>query len=165
MIIVLFLPSSSSRWPSLFVSLNRITHKWDMPRITGRPRLIGSPKLHIIFHKRATKYRSFLRKTTNKDKGSYESSTPYIMSCGDKSRVVVDYKDQSRHICTTLSQWTSLSYTDESWHISMSYRIYAWVTSHMHHIVTVAVVIGVVGVKVLPVPRRGRRVWPIFARL
>ena len=41
-------------------------------------RLIGSPKLHIIFHKRATKYRSLLRKMTYKDKGSYESPPPCI---------------------------------------------------------------------------------------
>jgi len=43
---------------------------------TGCRRLIGSPKLQIIFHKRATKYRSLLRKMTYKDKGSYESSPP-----------------------------------------------------------------------------------------
>jgi len=47
---------------------------------TGWRRLIGSPKLQIIFHKRATKYSSFLRKTTYKDKGSYESSPPCITS-------------------------------------------------------------------------------------
>jgi len=43
---------------------------------TGWRRLIGSPKLQIIFHKRATKYRALLRKLTYKDKGSYESSPP-----------------------------------------------------------------------------------------
>jgi len=43
---------------------------------TGWRKLIGSTKLHIIFHKRATKYRSLLRKMTYKDKGSYESSPP-----------------------------------------------------------------------------------------
>jgi len=43
---------------------------------TGWRRLIGSPKLQIIFHKRANKYRSLLRKMTYKDKGSYESSPP-----------------------------------------------------------------------------------------
>ena len=43
---------------------------------TGWRRLIGSPKLQIIFHKRATKYRALLRKLTSKDKGSYESSPP-----------------------------------------------------------------------------------------
>jgi len=45
---------------------------------TGWRRLIGSPKLEIIFHKRATKYRSLLQKMTYKDKGSYESSPPCI---------------------------------------------------------------------------------------
>ena len=39
-------------------------------------RLMGSPRLQIIFHKRATKYRLLLRKMTYKDKGSYESSPP-----------------------------------------------------------------------------------------
>jgi len=43
---------------------------------TGWRRLIGSPELQIIFHKRATKYRSLLWKMTYKDKGSYESSPP-----------------------------------------------------------------------------------------
>ena len=46
------------------------------PIHAGWPRLIGSPKLQIIFHKRATKYRSRLRKMTYEDKGSYESSPP-----------------------------------------------------------------------------------------
>ena len=45
---------------------------------TGWPRLIGSPKLQIIFHQRAIEYRSLLRKMTYKDKGSYESSPPCI---------------------------------------------------------------------------------------
>jgi len=43
---------------------------------TGWRRLIGSPKLQVIFHKRATKYRALLRKMTYKDKGSYECSPP-----------------------------------------------------------------------------------------
>ena len=43
---------------------------------TGWRRLIGSPKLQIIFHKRATKYRALLRKMNYKDKGSYESLPP-----------------------------------------------------------------------------------------
>jgi len=47
---------------------------------TGWRRLIGSPKLQIIFHKRATKYMSLLRKMTYTDKGSYESSPPCIRS-------------------------------------------------------------------------------------
>ena len=44
--------------------------------ITGWRKLIGSPKLQNIFHKRATKYMSLLRKMTCKDKGSYEFSPP-----------------------------------------------------------------------------------------
>jgi len=47
---------------------------------TGWRRLIESPKLQIIFHKRATEYRSLLRKMTNQNKGSYESSPPCIIS-------------------------------------------------------------------------------------
>ena len=43
-------------------------------------RLIGSPKLQIIFHKRATKYRSLLRKMTYKNKGSYQSPPPCTIS-------------------------------------------------------------------------------------
>ena len=57
-----------------------IRNSWYyIPNIdTGWRRLIGSPKLQIIFHKRATKYRALLRKMTYKDKGSYESSPPCI---------------------------------------------------------------------------------------
>jgi len=43
---------------------------------TGGRRLIGSFKLQIIFRKRATKYRSLLRKMNYEDQGSYESSPP-----------------------------------------------------------------------------------------
>jgi len=46
---------------------------------TGWWRLIGSSKLQIIFHRRATKYRSLLREMTHKDKGAYESSPPCNM--------------------------------------------------------------------------------------
>jgi len=46
----------------------------------GWRRLIGSPKLQIIFHKRATKYWSLVRKMTYKDKGSYESSPPCTLA-------------------------------------------------------------------------------------
>ena len=52
-------------------------HSWVICIMdTGWRRFIGSPKLQIIFHKRATKYRSLLRKMPYKDKGSYESSLP-----------------------------------------------------------------------------------------
>jgi len=64
---------------SLFFLLNFLSLKLSaFTHATGRRRLVGSPKLQIIFHKRATKYRSLLRKMTYKDKGSYESSPPCI---------------------------------------------------------------------------------------
>jgi len=53
---------------------------------TGWRRLIGSPKLQIIFHKRATKYRSLLRKMTHKDEGSYESSPPCTDTLSDDAK-------------------------------------------------------------------------------
>ena len=47
-------------------------------------RLIGSPKLQIIFHQRATKHRALLLKMTYKDKGSYESLPPCSSWFADK---------------------------------------------------------------------------------
>jgi len=51
---------------------------------TGWRRLIKSPKLQIIFHKRAIKYRLLLRKMTHNDKGSYESSPPCTTNVNTK---------------------------------------------------------------------------------
>jgi len=68
---------------------NQITkHIWMkvVTTHTGWRRLVGSPKLQIIFHKRATKYKSFLRKMTYKDKESYESSPPCIRCPAQKKR-------------------------------------------------------------------------------
>ena len=62
--------------PSSKISSNEVTKATSNNTDTGWRRLIGYPKLQIIFHKRATKYRSLLRKMTYKDKGSYESSPP-----------------------------------------------------------------------------------------
>ena len=60
------------------VSRTWMSHVTHMNETTGWRRLIGSPKLQIIFHKTATKYRALLLKMTYKDKGSYESSPPCI---------------------------------------------------------------------------------------
>jgi len=68
-------------------------------------RLIGSPKLQIIFDKRATKYMSLLRKMTHKDKGSYESSPPcsvcvcvrvfrFMCVCGGQKAVDSSHRDK-----------------------------------------------------------------------
>jgi len=51
--------------------------------ITGWQKLTGTPTMQIIFHKRATKYRSILRKMTYKDKVSYESLPP--CTCNSRS--------------------------------------------------------------------------------
>jgi len=55
---------------------NNVPHTIYTIYNTGWRRLIGSPKLQIIFHKRAIKYRLLLRKMTCKDKGSCETSPP-----------------------------------------------------------------------------------------
>mmetsp|Transcript_2395 Transcript_2395/g.3367 ORF Transcript_2395/g.3367 Transcript_2395/m.3367 type:complete len:99 (-) Transcript_2395:4157-4453(-) len=57
-------------------------------------RLIGSPKLQIIFHKRATTYRSLLREMTYKDKGSSESSPP----CTNRN-FLLDKQDTTGVLC------------------------------------------------------------------
>jgi len=63
---------------------------------TGWRRLIGSPKLQTIFHKRATKHRALLRKMSYKDKGSYESSPPCIRQ---------HYAAGGIYICTCMDGW------------------------------------------------------------
>ena len=72
---------------------------------TGWQRLIGSPKLQIIFHKRATKYRSLLRKMTYKDKGSYESSPP----CNRPCATIV--KDHASCKASLESRWLWLKFS------------------------------------------------------
>jgi len=56
---------------------------------TGWRRLIGSRKVQIIFHKRATKYTSLLRKMTYKDKGSYESCPPCNLQGARRERCIL----------------------------------------------------------------------------
>jgi len=60
---------------------------------TGWRRLIGSPKLQIIFHNRATKYRSLLQKMTYKDKGSYGSSQPCRCEYDESNYRVASWKE------------------------------------------------------------------------
>jgi len=53
---------------------------------TGWPRPIGCLKLQVIFRKRATKYRSLLRKMTCKDEASYGSWPPCMsIFCGSRT--------------------------------------------------------------------------------
>jgi len=55
---------------------NTVQHTARQTPATGWRRLIGSPKLQVIFRKRATNNRALLWKLTYEDKGSYESSPP-----------------------------------------------------------------------------------------
>jgi len=68
-------------------------------RATGWRRLIGSPKLQIIFHKRATKYRSLLQKMTYEDKGSYESSPPCNRHIFLRCDITHSYVPWLTHMC------------------------------------------------------------------
>ena len=68
---------------SIIPCIHRIKHVFMyMPMSrphTGLRRLVGSPKLQIIFHRRATKYRSLLWKTTYKNEGSCQSWPPFTL--------------------------------------------------------------------------------------
>ena len=77
-IISAYLSIISAHLPIYFIHISAYLSIISAYLSTGWQRLIGSPKLHVIFHKRATKYRSLLRKMTYNDKGSYESSPPCI---------------------------------------------------------------------------------------
>ena len=100
---------------------------------TGWRRLIGSPKLQIIFHKRATKYRALLRKITDKDKGSYESSPP----CTDELICVI-WQDSFLYVwCDALIRVTRLTLLCA--HIGepiapLLHYLYVTVMSHIIHI-------------------------------
>ena len=53
---------------TIYIHMYKYTHTTPYPlwKGTGWRRFIGSPKLQIIFHKRATKYRSLLREMNYK---------------------------------------------------------------------------------------------------
>jgi len=85
---------------------------------TGWRWLIGSSKLQIIFHKRATKYRSLLRKVTYKDKGSYESSQPCI-------HMLLLYKYEYPYVALI---WIWISICD------MNMSIHPLLSAHTYHI-------------------------------
>ena len=92
---------------------------------TGWRRLIGSPKLQIIFHQRATTYRALLRKMTYKDKGSYESSPP----CRIANKGAYVYA----HVYVRISVWY------KNLHISAYLQIYIFLRVRAHVCVSVSV--------------------------
>jgi len=87
---------------------------------TGWRRLIGSPKLQIIFHKRATKYRSLLQKMAYKDRGSYESSPPCKMILLMSLWGVYIYMHMN---ASWTCAWT-MTHLKVFWHIWMSHGTY-----------------------------------------
>jgi len=145
----------SSMWYSYHLCRCTMCHKWYMHHIndtnntwsvpcisvhhlyvahhTGWPRLIGSPKLQIIFHKRATKCRSLLRKTTHKDKGSYESSPPcmrhsYVIICIIRMCVSFVYTYTYIYICTYTHIIICISRTCVSFVCCWSHMSFMWHT-------------------------------------
>ena len=93
--------------------------------ITGWRRLIGSPKLQVIFHKRTTKYRSLLRKTTYKDKGSYESSPP----CTHETWRIHP-RDMLLHALVFF--WSKTKPKERVSHMDGSCLTYEWDASHIY---------------------------------
>jgi len=81
---------------------------------TGWRRLIGSPKLQIIFHKRASKYRSLLQTTTHKDKGSYESSPPCTLGEDQFSKLQSPRKQSKSHTSPLVSLTESIGDWDRN---------------------------------------------------
>jgi len=71
---------------------------------SGWRRLIGSPKLPIIFHETATKYKSLLQKMTYEDKGSYESSPPCTSRLPKQERFSQSH--MGWHFPTLFQSWT-----------------------------------------------------------
>jgi len=65
--VCVYLAPGLSPLPPLFRSYTISLSPARISRTTGWRRLIGSPKFQITFHKRATKYRSLLRKITYED--------------------------------------------------------------------------------------------------
>jgi len=90
-------------------------YEWVMPervrmshviRMNQSHRWMKAAKLQIIFHKRATKYRSLLRKMTYKDKGSINLHIRHMAeSCHTYERV--KQIDESSPINPSSHQWVS----------------------------------------------------------
>jgi len=93
--------------------------------VTGWRRLIGSPKLQIIFHKRATQYKSLLRKMTYKDKGSYESSPPCIPVWWDAWEWLLLYLSEVWHD-------SFHTYVGHASFVGGTWLIHTWHMAHSH---------------------------------
>ena len=98
---------------------------------TGWRRLIGFPKLQIIFHKRAIKNRSLLRKMTYKDEGSYESSPP----CNKKRSKIArekSYTQTHTHTHTHTHTYTQRNTHTQQMHTHTCARTHIYTHTHAH---------------------------------
>jgi len=98
--------SKHSRWLSLSCLITRCYENWfvSLKNTTGWRRLIGSPKLQIIFHKRATKYRALLLKMTYKDKATDDSTPPCtLIPC---NKMYVSHQSENRGPWQKTACWT-----------------------------------------------------------
>ena len=75
--------------------------------ITGWRRLIGCHKLQVIFRKRATNFRALLRKMTNENKASYDSTPPCTRRISLKSPSILSSLDLTATHCITLQHTAS----------------------------------------------------------
>jgi len=106
---------------------------------TGWRRLIWSPKIQIIFHKRATKYKSLLQKMTYKDKGSHESSPPctcdrhmtHVSCCHE---LVVPPRTRVRGFTRWVMSHLHMIDTWHVWVISNLHILHKCVTWHPHSV-------------------------------
>jgi len=118
-------------WHDSFIYVTKLIYMWERTCFTGWRRLVGSPKLQINFHKRATKYRSLLRKMTHKDKESYESSYMWRNSftCGTTCKVLLLHgrgvAPFTPFTCGPTCKWSSTFTPKVLLHVRC-YSIYMW---------------------------------------
>jgi len=100
---------------------------------TGWRRLIGSFKLQVIFRKRASNYSALLWKVTYEDKGSYESSPPYIqVYCSQLNALSLLLRMHSTHITHTLFRLTPHTHSLTTHTTHIHFRL----VPHTHSLLT-----------------------------
>ena len=105
--------------------------RYTLPNVTSvwrRP--IGSLKLQIIFYKRATEYRSLLRKMTYRDKGSCESWPP----CSQAYHSETDLRISCSWPCTGHDIYRWYKWYICRWYTSPTiHQLYVMYHLHMYH--------------------------------